>query len=68
MWEKRSVFCGAFSKHLVEIIKKKFAEGAPYVISTGAPFSTTLRARRFEICGKENEDTPPPLRINLTDC
>jgi hypothetical protein len=23
MWEKRSVFCGAFSKHLVEIIQQE---------------------------------------------
>jgi hypothetical protein len=29
MWEKRSVFCGAFSKHMVEIIRKKSAEGSP---------------------------------------
>jgi len=47
MWEKRSVFCGAFSKHLVEIIKKKSAEGSPYLISTGAAFSTALRAGDF---------------------
>jgi len=26
MWESRSVFCGGFSKQLVEIIKKKSPE------------------------------------------
>jgi hypothetical protein len=57
MWEKRSVFCGAFSKHLVGMIKKKLAEGPPYPISTGAPFPTARRARRFfEICGKGIEE------------
>ena len=59
----RSFFQAPCGNHQEEVRRRR-----TYVISTGAPFSTTLRARRFEICGKENEDTPPPLRINLTDC
>ena len=60
----RSFFQAPGGNHQEEV-----AEGGPYLISTGAAFSTALRARRvFEICAKEIEDTPPPLRINLTDC
>jgi hypothetical protein len=47
MWEKRSVFCGAFSKHLVEILKKKFAEGAPSDFHRCGIFHSASRPASF---------------------
>jgi len=59
----RSFFQAPGGNHQEEV-----AEGGPYLISTGATFSTALRARRLGFVVRKTRDTPPPLRINLTDC
>jgi hypothetical protein len=47
MWESRSVFCGGFSKQLVEIIQKK---------SPKATFAD------FRSCGIFHSPSRPPIR------
>jgi len=46
MWESRSVFCGGFSKQLVEIIKKK------------SPKATVVD---FHSCGIFHSPSRPPI-------
>src|SRR2546425_7543998 len=62
MWKSRSVFCGGFSKQLVEIINKKPPQATlksrrrrPLSISTAAAFSTAPRARRFRRADEETD-------------
>jgi hypothetical protein len=48
MWKKRSVFCGAFSKQLVEIIKKKcWPQADLFRFPSVAAFSTALAPGEF---------------------
>ena len=43
MWESRSVFCGGFSKQLVEIIKKKLPKATVVDFHSCGIFHSPLR-------------------------
>jgi hypothetical protein len=48
MWESRSVFCGGFSKQLVEIIKKKLPKATfvDFQLNKAADRKTLSRVRK----------------------
>jgi len=52
MWESRSVFCGGFSKQLVEIIKKKPPQATFVDFHSCAIFHSPSRPPRVSVGGR----------------
>jgi hypothetical protein len=52
MWESRSVFCGGFSKKLVEIIKKKPPQATFVDFHSCAIFHSPSRPPRVSVGGR----------------
>jgi hypothetical protein len=51
MWESRSVFCGGFSKQLVEIIKEKSPKATFVDFRSCGIFHSPSRPRIFPVRG-----------------
>jgi hypothetical protein len=52
MWESRSVFCGGFSKQLVEIIKKKWPKATFGDFHSCGIFHSPSRPPIFSVRGR----------------
>lgn len=52
MWESRSVFCGGFSKPLVEIIKKKPPQATFVDFHSGGIFHSPRARRCFRLANE----------------